>query len=144
MYLAQFNLMNGQNKMAIDQFLTILKSDPQNVVALNNIAWAYSQEKDPRAFEYAEKAYKLAGDSAEVLDTLGWMLVEQGNTARGLPMLQKAITLSPDALEVRLHLAQALLKSGDKAKARKELEQIVASGKPFPKMDEAKTLLKQL
>jgi FimV-like protein len=71
-------------------------------------------------------------------------LIEQGNASRGLPMLQKALSLAPDALEVRLHLAQAFIKSGDKTKARKELEQIVSSGKPFPKLDEVKTLLKQL
>ena len=36
------------------------------------------------------------------------------------------------------------LKSGDKIKARKELEQLLASGKTFAKTAEAKALLKQL
>ena len=43
--------------------------------ALNNLATAYQQEKNPLALEYAEKAYKLAPDSPAVLDTLGWILV---------------------------------------------------------------------
>jgi putative PEP-CTERM system TPR-repeat lipoprotein len=144
MYLAQVYLMSRQNKAAIEQFQTVLKTDPKNAAALNNLALAYDQEKDPRALEYAEKAYQQAADNPAILDTLGWMLVEQGNTGRGLPLLQKAVSLAPDALDIRYHLVLGLVKSGDKSKARKELEQLLASGKPFSKTDEAKALIKQL
>ena len=76
--------------------------------------------------------------------TLGWILVEQGNTARGLPLLQKAVSLAPEAAEIRYHFALGLVKSGDKSKARKELQQLLATGKTFPRIEEAKALLKQL
>jgi FimV-like protein len=36
------------------------------------------------------------------------------------------------------------VKSGDKVKARKELEQLLASGKNFSQIEEARALLKQL
>ena len=38
----------------------------------------------------------------------------------------------------------AKIKAGDKAKARQELEKLIAAGKSVPKFDEAQTLLKQL
>ena len=79
-----------------------------------------------------------------VLDTLGWILVEQGNTARGLPLLRKATSLAPQAAEFRYHLALGLVKSGDKAEARKELEPLLATGKDFPGIEEARALLRQL
>jgi putative PEP-CTERM system TPR-repeat lipoprotein len=144
MYVGEVNLQAKHNKVAIDQFQAVVQSEPNNVAALNNLALAYDEEKDPRALDTAEKAYKLAAESPAVIDTLAWMLVEHGNTARGLPLLQKAVTLAPDSMEIRYHLALALVKTGDKVKARKELEQLVSVGKSFAKMDDVKTQLKQL
>ncbi|MDQ3186418.1 MAG: tetratricopeptide repeat protein, partial [Pseudomonadota bacterium] len=63
---------------------------------------------------------------------------------RGLPLLQKAVSLAPAAAEIRYHLALGLVKSGDKTKARKELEQLLATGQTFIHANEAKLLLKQL
>lgn len=144
MYFGTVSLLNQQSKAAIEQFQAILEKDPKNVNALNNLALAYQQEKNPHALEYAEKAYQLTTDNPAILDTLGWLLVEQGNTSRGVPLLQKAAALAPQTPEVRYHFAVGLLKSGDKAAARKELEQLVASGKNFSSLDDAKALLKQL
>jgi predicted Zn-dependent protease len=79
-----------------------------------------------------------------VLDTLGWLLIEQGNTARGLPLLQKSASLAPGEPDIHYHFAQGLLKSGEKAKARAELERLLASNKSFSKADEAQILLRQL
>ena len=82
--------------------------------------------------------------SNDILDTLGWILVEQGNTTRGLPLLQKAASLAPDLTEIRYHFVLGLVKAGDKAKARKELEQLLATGKDFPDINKARTLLQQI
>ena len=144
MYLAGTYLAKKQNKAAIGQYQAVLQQDPNYALALNNLAWVYQQEKDPRALEYAEKANQLSPDNPATLDTLGWILVEQGNTARGLPLLQKANSLAPEAADIQYHLVLGLVKSGDKAKAREELEQLLASGKNFAKIEEARTLLKQL
>jgi Tfp pilus assembly protein PilF len=143
-YLAETYIAEKQNKAAIEQYQTILSQNPKYVPALNNLAWLYQQEKDPHALEYAEKANQLAPDNPGVLDTLGWILVEQGDTKRGLPLLQKASSLAPQAAEVHYHYAAGLAKAGDKTKARKELEQLLATGKPFPHIEDAKALLKQL
>ncbi|WP_295755112.1 XrtA/PEP-CTERM system TPR-repeat protein PrsT [Undibacterium sp.] len=144
MYLANYNMPKQKSKLAyIEQLQLILKTAPESVMVLNNLAWAYGEEKDPRALEYAEKANKLAENTPVVMDTLGWILVEKGDLARGLPLLEKASAGMSEVLDVRYHYAMALLKSGDKAKAQKELEFIAASKKPFAKMDEVKALLKQ-
>jgi predicted Zn-dependent protease len=144
MLVADSYLAKRQYKQAIGSLESIIKVNPSNVAALNNLAWAYQQEKDARALPTAEQAYKLAGQNPAILDTLGWILVEKGDTARGLDLLRKASAAAPDAQEVRYHLAAALAKSGDKAGARKELEKALASGKPFAAMDDAKSLMQQL
>lgn len=144
MYLAETNLANKQFKPAIALMQDLLKRNPNNPAVLNNLAWAYQQEKDPRALDTAEQAYKLSGNNASVMDTLGWMLVEQGNLTRGVPLLQKAGGIAPDAPEIHYHLAVGLSKSGDKQGARKELDKLVAQNRPFPQLDEARALLKSL
>jgi putative PEP-CTERM system TPR-repeat lipoprotein len=143
MYLAEGSLTRKDYKPAIVQLENILKTTPNNAAALNNLAWAYQQQKDPRALATAEQAFKLAGDNPGVMDTLGWLLVEQGNTGRGLPLLQKASTIAP-APEIRYHFAVALSKSGDKQGARKELDKLLAENKPFPQIEDARALLKTL
>ena len=72
------------------------------------------------------------------------MLVEQGDTARGLELLQQAVAAAPNAQEIRYHLAQAWLKAGDNSKAHSELEQLRATEAKFPQQAEAMQLLKQL
>jgi Flp pilus assembly protein TadD len=144
MYVAENNLAAKDYKAAIAHLEGIVKRTPNNAAALNNLAYAYQQEKDPRALATAEQAYKLAENSPGIMDTLGWLLVEQGNTTRGVPLLQKASSLAPNSSEVRYHLAVGLSKSGDKAGARKELDKLLASDKSFAQADEARALLKTL
>ena len=144
LYNAEQMLAAKQYKAAIASLETIVKKSPTNVVALNNLAWAYQQEKDARALATAEQASKLAPDSAAVLDTLGWILVETGNVKRGVQVLEQAISRAPAANDIRYHLAFGLHKAGDKARARKEVELALANGKPFDQAEQARTLLKQL
>jgi hypothetical protein len=46
--------------------------------------------------------------------------------------------------EIRYHLAAGLARSGDKAAARKELEQVLSVRNQFASADEARLLLKQV
>jgi putative PEP-CTERM system TPR-repeat lipoprotein len=144
MYLAGSYLGENKNKEAISLYLTGLEHNPNSPAIMNNLAWAYFKDKDMLALEYAEKAYKISADNPAVMDTLGTILVAQGNATRGLPLLQKAITLAPDSNDIRYHLAQGLATSGDKVAARKELEKILSSGKDFSEIEAAKAMLKQL
>ena len=144
MYLAEVYLATNQNKSAADQYHLVLRQNPDHVVALNNLAAAYQKQQDPHALEYAEKAYKLAPENPAILDTLGWIWVERDHAAKGLPYLEKAATLAPGVGDIRYHLAAGLARSGDKARARKELEQLLSTGKPFSSIEDARTLLKQL
>lgn len=144
MFVAEGQLANKDFKGAIAQLEGMLKANPNDPAALNNLAWAYQQQKDPRALPTAEQAYKLADNNPAVLDTLGWMLVEQGNTARAVPLLQKATGLAPNATEIRYHLAVGLQKAGDKQGARKELNTLLSANTPFPQQEQARALLNTL
>jgi predicted Zn-dependent protease len=113
-------------------------------VLLNNLAWAYQQVKDRRALETAERAYKLKPDMPGVADTLGYILIEMGDTKRGLELLQQAAANAPKNPAIRYHLAQGWFKAGDKAKARDELTRLLSTDAKFPERAEAVKLLRQL
>lgn len=143
LYSAEQNIMAKQYQAAIGQLETVLAKAPDNVLALNNLAWSYQQQKDQRALATAEKAYQLAGDNPTIMDTLGWILVDRNQLDRAVPLLQKAVALAPQAGDIRFHYAAALNKKGDKALARKELEAALAAP-GFSNADEAREMLTQI
>ncbi|ABM40160.1 hypothetical protein [Polaromonas naphthalenivorans] len=60
LFKAETLLADKQFQAAAEQLESTLKQHPKNAVALNNLALAYQQTKDPRAQQAAEEAYKLA------------------------------------------------------------------------------------
>jgi predicted Zn-dependent protease len=92
----------------------------------------------------AGSASQLQPDNPRVIDTLGWILVERGQAGRAVELLQRAVDKTPGAPDVRYHLAAALAKNGDKTRARRELELLLANNKSFPQRGEAESLLKTL
>ncbi|HYP67249.1 MAG TPA: XrtA/PEP-CTERM system TPR-repeat protein PrsT, partial [Thiobacillaceae bacterium] len=134
----------GQRKPAIEQYQLLLRRNPGDVVALNNLASAMQEEHDPRALGYAEQAYKLQPGNPGVLDTLGWILVGQGQASRGIDLLRQALSKAPDSAVLQYHLAAALAQSGDKERAKAELQRLLDSGVSFPQEQEARSLLRQL
>lgn len=129
---------------AAAHYRNLLAVQPNNPALLNNFAWSLGQMKDPKALGYAEQANKLAPNQPAIMDTLGVLLVEQGNIERGLDLLTKALQLAPEAHAVRLNYAQALLKAGKKAEAKEELETLAKLGEKFPAQAEVAGMLKGL
>jgi Tfp pilus assembly protein PilF len=144
LYLADRALQAKDYKAAAAGYQKIVAEQPNNVVAMNNLAWSLYELKDPGAIGMAEKAARAAPRSPAVADTYGWLLVESGDTKRGTEILGRAAKAAPNAHEIRLHYAKALIRSGDKAAARKELEAIAALTGESPSKAEAAELLKQL
>ncbi|WP_331344900.1 tetratricopeptide repeat protein [Cellvibrio sp. UBA7661] len=103
--------VTAQGKNNMDDALTWYEKsvalNPNMPAALNNLAWLYYERKDPRALEYAKKAYDMAPNSAPIADTYGWILVEKGELAKGIEILSKAAQLEPDNKEIVDHLKEA-------------------------------------
>jgi putative PEP-CTERM system TPR-repeat lipoprotein len=143
-YAAEYFMQTSRNGEAIAQYETLLKDNPNNVLTLNNLSNLYLREKDIRALPTAEQALKLTPDSPDVLDTLGWILVKQGQLPRGLDLLRKAVNKAPKPGSVHYHYAVALAESGNKPEARKQLEKAVNSGQKFPELELARAMLKSI
>ncbi len=141
---AQLAQRTGQDAEAIEHYEQALAVQPKAVVVLNNLAWLYNERGDPKALALAEQAHELAPNAAPLTDTLGWVLVSEGQIQRGLGLVKQASEKLPDNPTIRYHLAVAYQKSGQPDLALQYLRPLVQSGKSFPEAAQAKHLYAQL
>ena len=143
-YLANVAVSEQNYAVAEAGFRQVLKLQPDNAAALNNLAWALSKEKKAGAVDFAERANKLRPEQPAFMDTLAMVLAETGNTAKALEIQKKALALQPDSPTLRLSLARIHLKAGDKAAARQELDTLAKLGDKFAGHKEVEQLRTQL
>ena len=105
----------------------VLLEDEDNVQALNNLAYSLVDQfnQPQQALKYAQRAQRLAGENASVLDTVGWVYARAGKTAEGENALRDALRLDPNSLPPRFHLAKVYALAGRKSEARQEFEECV-------------------
>ena len=121
-----------------------LKLQPDNIRALNNLAFLLMKSSPQEAIQYAQRATKLDPTNANALDTLGQIQTERGEFKDGIATYRRANELAPKNPLIRYHLAVALAKSGEKQLARRELERLLASYPNFEGEADARALLSQL
>jgi len=114
-------------------------------VSLNDLAWLYLTVGDKRALPTAQEAHRLAPDLAMVDDTLGWVLVQQGDVEGGLKFLEQA-TNPPSVASpgMKYRLAVAFDRLGRQPEARKALDEALASGTSFAEAKDAEALRAKL
>jgi uncharacterized protein (TIGR03790 family) len=121
--LAELSILGGDPAGAAEQYRRIIAIQPNNTVALNNLAYdiAVRENKPAEAIAMARKALALAPREATILDTVGWIEYLMGNTAEGAKLLVQASRGAPGNPEIRLHAAFALASQGARAAATTEL-----------------------
>lgn len=142
--LATTYQQQNDTQKAEEHYKAILIEQPDNVLALNNLAFLYSQNNNPQALDFAKKAYDNAPESAAVLDTYGNILVKQGQAKEGLPILEKAASLAPKENDIQFHLAEAYSANDNNQKALEILEAIVKAEQDFSEKKAAVSLLDKL
>lgn len=110
LFIAGEFLGRGDYAQAIQRYEKLLAAKPDHAVVLNNLAWSYYKTKDKRARKVAEKAVEIAGEAAPILDTLGVILIAEGEYAQAVEILERAVKLAPDNEEIKGHLKQAKAK----------------------------------
>lgn len=110
LFIAGEFLGRGDYAQAIKRYEGLLSAKPDHAIVLNNLAWSYHKTKDRRARGLAEKAVKVSGESAPILDTLGVILMADGDYKSAVDVLQRAAKLAPNNAEIKGHLKQAKAK----------------------------------
>jgi putative PEP-CTERM system TPR-repeat lipoprotein len=142
--LGSIALASGNQDDAIARFQAVVQQVPAHGGALNNLAWLYGERGDQRAVEFGERAYAAEPNNPAIADTLGWLHVQSGDAAKGLPLVKQATEALPNQREIRYHWAVALAESGDSTQALSVLEALLATGDEFPGRDDARARVAEL
>ncbi len=141
--LAEHYQAAGNRRGAIAQYEEAVKV-LQAPALLNNLAWLYQEVGDARALDLARRAYKEAPENHGIADTYGWILLNSGNIADSLPVLEKAARGEPGSAELQYHYAAALAKAGQKEAAATVLRGLIEQNAHFTSRDAAQSLLDSL
>ncbi|MEM7432688.1 MAG: XrtA/PEP-CTERM system TPR-repeat protein PrsT [Pseudomonadota bacterium] len=139
--LAEAYSRGGNTAAAEDVYQRVLASNPNNVIAANNLAWMWRDSSPQQAEELAVLAAQSAPQDAGILDTAGWILLNNGKTEESIKYLRQAVDRSGKNPEVVYHLAVALQRSGDGDAAADLLEESLSSDVPFDSREDAEALL---
>jgi len=142
--LADSLYKHQETQEAVFQYENVLQRNPDNVPALNNIAWHLREQNPAKALEYARHAATLAPDSADVLDTLAVVEYTNKNYVPALRGIDHALDKRPGDTTLMYHRAMILAAAGESSAAIELLESILAEDGEFPEAKEAKALLSEL
>jgi len=118
-YLAQLNITTTPEN-AIKQYTLIVKDDPRDVTALNNLAWMLLQQgRQTEALHYGKQAAEIAPNNPQVLDTLGLILLKKELIPEAMKVLTMANKALPNDVEILIHLARAMKASNQNENADK-------------------------
>jgi predicted Zn-dependent protease len=99
----------GQFDGAIAMFQRILAVDPENVLALNNLATMFAERSHQRAeaLQYIERAIEIGGRQPALLDTQGTIFLKIDDAEKAIASLEEATIGGASDARFYLHLAAA-------------------------------------
>lgn len=138
-YTLGYLLYPTDQDAAIGEFRRELAIDPGNAVDHAMLAWALLMEGSPaEALPEAKKATEEAPRLPMGQLSLGRALLETGDVKPATTILESALALDPQNLEIHIALARAYSESGREEDARRErqtcLELTEQTRKPAPAM----------
>jgi tetratricopeptide (TPR) repeat protein len=114
----------------------ILKLDPNEPTALNNLAYRKAEEglDLDSALRMAQQARQLRPNATNIADTVGWIYIKKNMSVEAERIFKDLVEKDPASSTYRYHYGLALKQKGDKSSARREFE---AALKDKPSKDEA-------
>jgi len=134
--IAQLLDGTGRRELAKPLYEQVLKIDPEQGIALNNLAYIMADEGVDlnQAMTMAQKARQKMPNAYVVKDTLGYIYVKKNLSDPTMWSYNDAVKDDPKNPTFRYHLALALLQKGNRPQARRELETAMRNA---PGKDEA-------
>jgi len=104
----------GQTNRLRGVYETLLKADPDNVLALNNLAYHYVETlQDPqKAKPLIERALRLNPSDPFLADTYAWVLAKMGQYDKAALILRDVVSVPNIGADVLYHMGYVLEKTG--------------------------------
>jgi putative PEP-CTERM system TPR-repeat lipoprotein len=120
--IAELAIISGDLELATSQYIAVLKSEPDNTRALNNLAYILiDQGNYQKALQYAKRAAELSPEYSEVLDTYATTLFKTGQFNEAVEVFNKVYNLDKSNTQVALRYAEAMIAAKQTSKAEKIL-----------------------
>jgi len=126
-YLGSLYDRQGKVDKGLQQMEEILKINPENVDAMNYMAytWTIQGVRFSDAEKLLKRALALKPDNGYVQDSWGWYLFTRGRVSEAVVELEKAVKMKPHEATILEHLADAYLKSNLREKAMAKYKKAV-------------------
>jgi tetratricopeptide (TPR) repeat protein len=126
--LSTLRLMQHDDQDAERLLRRFLHLEPNNVPAMNNLAMLLAEQREgaAEALELVERAMAIAGAQSELLDTKGWVMLEQKRFPEAEANFQEALAMPPDSPRYRFHLALSYQRQGKEDDAQDMLQRALA------------------
>ncbi len=137
----------GRKKEAREIYEQAIKQNPQDGMALNNLAFMISEGGSAdldQALTYAQRAKQVLPNLTEVSDTLGWIYLKKNMSDNAMDVFQALVNQKPDNSTYRFHLGMAYAQKGDKPKAIRELDRALHSSPSKDEESKIKDLINKL
>ena len=124
-----------------------IKLDPQNGLALNNLAFLIAEGGSgdlDQALTYAQRAKQVLPNLGEVSDTLGWIYLKKNMSDNAMDIFQGLVNKMPGNSTYRFHLGLAYAQKGDKPNALRELQQALRSSPAKDEENKIRDLINKL
>ena len=123
--LANFYTQSAPEK-ALKSYEVIIKSQPNNAIALNNLAWLNMESDNiDAALVYTAKAYELAGNIPNISDTYAQILLKSGDKVAALEKANEAYTLSKGSnIDIALNYIELLILNSKDDQAKRLLNSV--------------------
>jgi tetratricopeptide (TPR) repeat protein len=124
--LGVIRIRQGRFDEAESLFRGLLASNPDNVDALNNLAWLLAfrdESKTKEALVLIDRAIDINGPTPSLLDTRAVVLIRAGQIGEALKELSNATAGNPRNATFAFHCAWAYHASGQSDRARTQLQQ---------------------
>jgi len=137
----------GQNDAAIETYENLLNAQPDSATLANNLAMLLvTYRQDQASLDRAGQLVATLGDNPgpQYLDTRGWVFYKRGEIDAAIPLMNRAVSLSPEEPQLRYHLGLAYYDKGDMVLAKEHLGRAVVSGSNFPGKKKARKILDKI
>jgi tetratricopeptide (TPR) repeat protein len=135
-----------RHKEARQAYEATLKLDPNNAVALNNLAYLLAETGGDLddALTRAQRAKTLLPNLLEISDTLGWIYLKKNLTENAIDMFKELVTKEPNISTYHYHLGMAYKQKGDKTKALDQLHEALKYNPAKEEKDNIQRLIASL
>ena len=141
--LAARLLAGGDSAAARGHYVIIVEQQPDNAIALNNLAWLLREQAPDRALLYVRRAAELVPGNPQILDTYAMVELAAGNAEAALTRVDEALIVVPEDNAVRYRRAQILVELNRDDEALSLLREL-ADEPDFAFREEALALLESL